>query len=435
MFFRKKRSIRLCAICFIYLFLFVFTGSTFAAKEPALTCSAAVLIEFDTGKVLYDKNMNEPMYPASTTKIMTALLALENLDLKKQITVPDTFGPAEGSAMYLLPGETFTVEELLQGLMIKSANDAAVLLALEISGDIPSFAELMNKRATEIGCTGTHFTNPNGLHDPKHTTTAHDLALMAREAMKHKLFRELIKTDFIQIHATEQTPEIRYYRNTNRFLWSSQKIDYNGAQIPIKYDVVDGVKTGFTDEAKNCLVSTGEKNGIRVIAVSLKNETFEVYKNSRTLLDYGFENFQKKSLVSANEVVGSQEFPKTVEKKLDFYVKDNFVLVENINSNSSYVFEALPKEGLQAPVQKDELIGEYLIKKDGTLIQSLPLYASNSLESIYSMNNILRLAEEYKVYLIAGFIGFVIMFVLLKILMQKLFSRRRKRKSTHINRF
>lgn len=366
---------------------------------------------------------------------MTALLALENLDLKKQITVPDTFGPAEGSAMYLLPGETFTVEELLQGLMIKSANDAAVLLALEISGDISSFAELMNKRAEEIGCTGTHFTNPNGLHDPKHTTTAHDLALMAREAMKHEVFRELIKTDFIQIHATEQTPEIRYYRNTNRFLWSSQKIDYNGTQIPIKYDVVDGVKTGFTDEAKNCLVSTGEKNGIRVIAVSLKNETFEVYKNSRKLLDYGFENFQKKSLVSANEIVGSQEFPKTVEKKLDFYVKDNFVLVENINSNSSYVFEVLLKEGLQAPVQKDDLIGEYLIKQNGTLIQSLPLYANNSLESIYSMNNILKRAQEYKFYLIAGFIGFIVMLILLKILIQRLFFRRRKRKSTHINRF
>lgn len=435
MFFRKKRSVRLCATCFICLFLFVFTGSAFAAKEPSLTCSAAVLIEFDTGKVLYDKNMNEPMYPASTTKIMTALLALENLDLKKQITVPDTFGPAEGSAMYLLPGETFTVEELLQGLMIKSANDAAVLLALEISGDISSFAELMNKRAEEIGCTGTHFTNPNGLHDPKHTTTAHDLALMAREAMKHEVFRELIKTDFIQIHATEQTPEIRYYRNTNRFLWSSQKIDYNGTQIPIKYDVVDGVKTGFTDEAKNCLVSTGEKNGIRVIAVSLKNETFEVYKNSRKLLDYGFENFQKKSLVSANEIVGSQEFPKTVEKKLDFYVKDNFVLVENINSNSSYVFEVLLKEGLQAPVQKNDLIGEYLIKQNGTLIQSLPLYANNSLESIYSMNNILKRAQEYKFYLIAGFIGFIVILILLKILIQRLFFRRRKRKSTHINRF
>lgn len=415
--FRKKSSRKFSYILsYVVIFIICSTSFIFAqGGEPSLSCPSAVLIEYETGTVLYEKNKDTPMYPASTTKIMTALLALENLDLKKELSTPSDFGPGEGSSMYLLPGETFTVEELLQGLMIKSANDAAVVLAREISGDVPSFAKLMNQRALELGCVATNFTNPNGLPDPNHTTCAYDLALMAREAMKHELFRELIKTPFIQIRATDQTP-IRYYQNTNRFLWSNKTINYNGTQIPIKYDIVDGVKTGFTDEAKNCLVSTGEKNGIRVIAVSLKNEGLDVYLNSRKLLDYGFHNFRKKTLVEENKVIGNIIFQNSVEKNLEYYVKENVSIVENNKSNDSYSMEAIIDDSLKLPLQKDEVVGEYIIKKNGELYRSLPLFSANSLESIYSIDNLMRIIQQYRYYVIGGcsaLVFFIVSFVFL----------------------
>ena len=312
----------LFAVIIFFNTVFLHDIHAVATNTPSLglNCSTAVLIEEETGKILYEKQKDVPVYPASTTKIMTALLTLEHLDLNQKITVPEDMGPADGSAMYLLPGETFTVEELLQGLLVKSANDAAILLAKNISGSVEEFSNLMNQRAQEIGCQNTHFVNPNGLHDPNHTTSAYDLALIAREAMKNPKFRELVSTDFVQIHATEQTPEIRYFRNTNKFLWSKQTIDYKGISTPIKYDVIDGIKTGYTPEAGKCLVSSGEKNSIRLIAVVMKNQGLEVYANSRKLLDYGFQNFTKKKIFTANEVAGTTFILDSLEKNIYFYL-------------------------------------------------------------------------------------------------------------------
>ena len=319
-------------LCFVYgiitiLFFNLFISSSFASPiEPDISAEAAILIEIDSGEILYEKNANAPMYPASTTKIMTALLALEHLNLEDKITVPEDMGPADGSAMYLLPGEVFTVRELLDGLLVKSANDAAVLLARTISGDIQSFATLMNQRAKDIGCTNTSFANPNGLHDPSHTISAHDMALIAREAMKNATFRELVSQVNVTLDETPQTPEKRYFRNTNRFLWSTSKIIYNNEYIPIKYEVVDGIKTGYTEEAGNCLVSSGEKNDIRVISVVFKASGYDVYRDSRLLLDYGFDNFEKKTLIKKDTVLGSQPINYSSQGSLEYGTKEDFVV-------------------------------------------------------------------------------------------------------------
>ena len=175
--------------------------------------------------------------PASTTKIVTALLAIENLDLEKSITVPEDFQLVDGSSMYLLPGETFTVRELIQAVLIHSANDACVLLAMEISGSVDSFVQLMNQRAIELGATNTHFVNPHGLHDDNHYTTAYDMAIMAREAMKNDEFRKIVGQSSLILPETPKTPEKRIYNNTNRFLWSKSEIIYKNQYIPIKYDI------------------------------------------------------------------------------------------------------------------------------------------------------------------------------------------------------
>jgi len=402
------------------------TGSN--SPSIGLNCSTAVLIEEDTGKILYEKQKDAPVYPASTTKIMTALLTLEHLNLNQKITVPEDMGPADGSAMYLLPGETFTVEELLQGLLIKSANDAAILLAKTISGSVEEFSNLMNQRAQEIGCQNTHFVNPNGLHDPNHTTSAYDLALISKEAMKNPKFKELVSTDFVQIHATDQTPEIRYFRNTNKFLWAEQTIDYKGTTIPIKYDVVDGIKTGYTPEAGKCLVSSGEKNGIRLIAVVMKNEGLEVYANSRKLLEYGFQNFTKKKILTANQVAGRTVFIDSLEKNLDFYVKEDYYTVENINSKTEIEQEVSLNENIKLPIHVDDEIGTLKLKENGVILVELPIFAKNEIHSIYSLQGFIYFSKHHKVWSALIVFTFFIILIALFTIVRLISKKRRKKK-------
>ena len=377
-------------LCFVYgiitiLFFNLFISSSFASPiEPDISAEAAILIEIDSGEILYEKNANAPMYPASTTKIMTALLALEHLNLEDKITVPEDMGPADGSAMYLLPGEVFTVRELLDGLLVKSANDAAVLLARTISGDIQSFATLMNQRAKDIGCTNTSFANPNGLHDPSHTISAHDMALIAREAMKNATFRELVSQVNVTLDETPQTPEKRYFRNTNRFLWSTSKIIYNNEYIPIKYEVVDGIKTGYTEEAGNCLVSSGEKNDIRVISVVFKASGYDVYRDSRLLLDYGFDNFEKKTLIKKDTVLGSQPINYSSQGSLEYGTKEDFVIPYLKSSLPVYNTKIMLND-LKLPISKGDIVGKLVISNDKST-NELTLFALNNVESIFNLN-------------------------------------------------
>lgn len=377
-------------LCFVYgiitiLFFNLFISSSFASPiEPDISAEAAILIEIDSGEILYEKNANAPMYPASTTKIMTALLALEHLNLEDKITVPEDMGLADGSAMYLLPGEVFTVRELLDGLLVKSANDAAVLLARTISGDIQSFATLMNQRAKDIGCTNTSFANPNGLHDPSHTISAHDMALIAREAMKNATFRELVSQVNVTLDETPQTPEKRYFRNTNRFLWSTSKIIYNNEYIPIKYEVVDGIKTGYTGEAGNCLVSSGKKNNIRVISVVFKASGYDVYRDSRLLLDYGFDNFEKKTLIKKDTVLGSQPINYSSQGSLEYGTKEDFV-VPYLKSSLPVYNTKIMLNDLKLPISKGDIVGKLVISNDKST-NELTLFALNNVESIFNLN-------------------------------------------------
>lgn len=381
-----KLNLRLILITTL-LFLQLNSSLAFSiSSEPAISSESAVLIEMDSGEILYDKNSDKPMFPASTTKIMTAMLALENLKLSDKITVPDDMGPADGSAMYLLPGETFTVKELLNGLLVKSANDAAVLLARTISGDTDKFAILMNKRAKEIGCKNTHFTNPNGLHNPNHTISAYDMALIAREAMKNETFKSIVSQVNVILNETAQTPEKRYFRNTNKFLWSQSKIILNNEYVPIQYDVIDGIKTGYTGEAGNCLVSSGEKNGIRVISVIFKSQGYDVYRDSRLLLDYGFDNFEKKVLINKNTVLGKYPINYASQGSLSYGSKEDFI-VPYIKSKLPVYNTRFVINDLNLPINKGDLVGKIIISNDN-LNKELNIYAMNDVESIFSLSNI-----------------------------------------------
>lgn len=234
--------------------LMTFTPKISAAENISLSAKAAVLIEADTGTVILAKNENSKLPMASTTKIMTTLLTLESGDLDKTYQIPDEALMTEGSSMGLRFGESVTKKELCYGMMLPSGNDAANTAALLIGGSFEAFAKQMNRRAASIGMKNTNFVTPSGLHDDKHYSTAYDMAILTREALKNELFSEICRTKSIKL-SSDGFESDKYLSNTNRLL--------------TKHPYCIGVKTGFTDEAGRCLVSAAEKGGVKLIAVTL----------------------------------------------------------------------------------------------------------------------------------------------------------------------
>lgn len=238
-----------------------------AQDKLGLVGASAILIDADTGEVLYEKNKDEQHYPASTTKMMTAILAIENLDLNKNIPIDADTPFTEGSRMYLIEGETISGKDVMYGMMLDSANDAAVAFAKKVSGTVEDFAKLMNEKAKEVGAKNTHFVNPNGLHDEKHVTTAYDLAMIARYCMRNETFRHYVGTYHYVIPATNKQQERPMY-NTNRMLYDEKtKVTVGGEQRGCKYEGITGIKTGYTSNAQGCLVASAKRGNMELIAV------------------------------------------------------------------------------------------------------------------------------------------------------------------------
>ncbi|MBV8377535.1 MAG: D-alanyl-D-alanine carboxypeptidase [Verrucomicrobia bacterium] len=242
-----------------------------AANEPNVIAESAAVIDSLTGDFLFLKNENAIQYPASSTKILTALLVIEAGHLDQPVTVDLSDTQVEPTKLDLKPGEQYTRRQLLYGLLLKSANDVAMTLARDNASSIQAFAEKMNRRAAELGATSSHFANPNGLHDPSHYTTAHDLALIARAAMQQPFFRQVVGT----IYYTWQSPKgvIYQLRNHNRLLRH--------------FAGCNGLKTGYTRAAQQVLVSSALLEGHEVISVVLHTDKPGIWEDSKTLLTYG----------------------------------------------------------------------------------------------------------------------------------------------------
>ncbi|QUH20514.1 D-alanyl-D-alanine carboxypeptidase family protein [Alkaliphilus sp. B6464] len=396
---------------------------TFAQEAPAITAPNGVLIDYETGKILFDKNAHQQAYPASTTKVMTAVLVLENANLDDRVTIDyDLY--VDGSSMYLLRGESFTVKELLHALLIRSANDTAEALAIHVAGSVEKFVEMMNQRAKELGALNTNFSNPHGLPDTSHVTTAYDLAMIAKHAMSFDLFREIVNTPMLTFEPTEQTPETRYYRNTNKFLWGTgagNQMLYNGKYINIKYDIIDGIKTGYTGAAKQCLISSGVKEDHRVISVILGAEGVDVYSDSRTLIDYGHTNFKLVSLTGNN----SDQLKVPVKNGKDNYVNiaianDKLSIIPN-NTNLSNITESISiNEDIKAPITQGKVLGKLSYSLDNEVIGEIDLIAK---ESIEEQPILLRLLKPSKFFVI-----FISAFVLWQIFIAYLRIKKRNRK-------
>lgn len=250
---------------------------------PSVSAQSAVLIDCSSQNILYAKNHNEKMGMASTTKIMTALVAAENYELKKTVKVaPEAVG-IEGSSIYLYEGESLTMEELLYSLLLQSANDAAAAIAIAVAGNTEKFADMMNDRAKEMGLRDTHFTNPHGLSDDEHYTTAYDLAVISAHALRNEIVREIVST-YKKAIPIDSDCNARVLVNHNKML----KL----------YDGAIGVKTGFTKKTGRCLVSAAERDGLAVVAVTLNAS--DDWNDHTKMLDFGFENYES-LLIAAPE--------------------------------------------------------------------------------------------------------------------------------------
>ena len=263
-------------------------------QGPMIETGAAIVMDAETGAILYSKNIDEMKYPASVTKVMTTLLALENGNLEDIVdfSVEAVYSIEFGSShLGLTEGEQLTLEQCLYGIMMASANEISNAVAEHIGGDIDTFVQMMNDRAAELGCTGTHFENVHGLHDENHYVTARDMALITQEALKHEKFREIIATEEYHYDETNLVDEKRYFINHHRMMLSWEP-DY-------LYEGCLGGKTGFTDEAWNTLVTIAERDGMELICVVLRTPGLDrSYWDTTELLDYAFANFKEMEVSS-----------------------------------------------------------------------------------------------------------------------------------------
>lgn len=328
-----KLKILLFTLAFISCFSFVF-----ASNYPSISSKTAIAMDADSSVVLYDKNMDKKIYPASTTKIITAILAIENLSLDRNVVVSKTAIqiPWDSSSVYLKEGEIVSIKDLLYCLLLNSGNDAANVLAEAVSGDIAAFIELMNKKAKELGCTNTHFNNAHGYSDDNHYTTALDMARIFSYCVKNETFTKIISTKLYIVDKTNKTNEKRYLNNTNRLIL--QKEDSIYARY---YEYCIGGKTGYTDEAGRTLVTFAKKDDktviVAVFGASSSGSVDARYTDAINLFEYSFNNFSKKTIAQANNYNFNYI---NIDKELNYTVglKENLEVMYNNNESPDFSY-------------------------------------------------------------------------------------------------
>ena len=285
---KKAACVALSLLYFLQIKPQVVQAADYWPEGPEVQSPSVILMEMSTGTVLYEKNSDERNYPASITKIMTTLLALENSDLNEVVTFSDdAINNTEGSGIYRDYGEQMTMEQCLYAVMLNSANECAYAVAEHVGGTVENFVDMMNAKAKELGCTNTHFANPHGLQDENHYTTAHDMALIAQAAYQNETFRIIIGTKMYTIPPTNKHAEETVLRNHHDMLCT-----YHNANRKYLYPYCVGGKTGYTATANSTLVTYAEKDGMTLICVVMNTQSPNQFIDTVNLFDYAFDNFQ-----------------------------------------------------------------------------------------------------------------------------------------------
>lgn len=326
-----------------------------AKADVQVSAEAFVLMEADSGEIIFQKDFEKRLPMASTTKIMTALVALEMGELTKKVEIaPEAVG-TEGSSMYLKEGESLTLSDLLYALMLQSANDAAVAIAYEIAGGTDEFAALMNRRAEQMGLSNTHFTNPHGLDSEEHYTTASDLAEIAREAMKNEEFRKIVSTKSVTL-----TDGHRSFTNHNKLLSA--------------YDGAIGVKTGYTKRSGRCLVSAASRDDVTLIAVTLNAPSD--WEDHKRLLDAGFDMLEHNIVAQPNEIF--YDLPVVGGKDSVIRLSNRELFSVTLKKDSHVITRIESDRFFPAPITAGDALARAVFYVDGEEIGSIPLFAEYS---------------------------------------------------------
>ncbi|PYZ98503.1 D-alanyl-D-alanine carboxypeptidase [Alteribacter lacisalsi] len=345
----------------------IFAPGTFAQEggvKLADDASSAILIERDTGEIMFEKNSNEQLPPASMTKIMTMLLIMEALDngsitMDEKVRTSERAASMGGSQIFLEPGEEMTVEEMLKGIAIASGNDASVAMAEHLAGSEEEFVNMMNEKAAVLGLKDTNFVNSNGLPAPDHYTTSHDMAMMARELLKYEKITEF--TSLYEDYLRADSDKKFWLVNTNRLVKF--------------YPGVDGLKTGFTREAKYCLTATANKKDMRVIAVVMGASTPKDRNRQITeMLDYAYSQYKLHKHYDRGTVIDQVKVSKGARNKVEAVTGENVsMLTKKGESLEGTTEEVKWDKNLKAPLKEGDKVGTLSIKLEGKVLSEVPL--------------------------------------------------------------
>lgn len=404
---KKLFVIMFLTFLIIFQFSYVFSAEN-SVEEPSITADSAILLDNRTNKVLYQKNENKKIYPASTTKILTAILVLEHCDLDDVVTasydavmsIPDGYTTAN-----IQIGEELTVEHLLELLLVHSANDSANVLAEHVGGSIDSFVSMMNTKVNELGLTGTHFTNSFGMHDENHYTTSHDLAFMMKYCLENNTFRKIAGQASCAIPATNKY-STRSYQSTNELIIPTAK-NY--------YHYLTTGKTGTTTQAKECLVSSAYRDDLELICVVLGSNSR--FSDTRNLYEYAYSNYSIKTVATEKDIITTIQVSNATKntKNLDLLIRESILaLVNNSDSLSEITPEIILNEDISAPIDEGSILGKVKYTING-VEYTTDLIASHSV-------------EESKILIYIFYIGIIliVLFLVNKIFFHKKKQTKRK---------
>ncbi len=361
---RRKTAL---ILIFTLLFSMLVVNGAFAV-DLNLDVESAVLMDATTGKVLYEQDAQKKWYPASMTKMMTLILALEAVEqgkvkLTDKVTASENACSYGGSQVWLEPGESFTLEQMLIAIAVGSANDASVAVAEYIGGTEENFVEMMNKRARELGAKNTHFVNSHGLHDDNHYTTAYDMAVIGRHATTMPKLMELASMKYYKFR---EEPELELW-NLNKLLWW-----YQGA---------DGLKTGTTSIAKRNLTATAKRDGLRLVAAVMGVEKRNGhFANAMNLLNYGFNNFKFHSAYRKGDKVGTVEVNKGLLEKVNAVAAEDVGFLTDKGADLKVETKVNLPQYVEAPVKKGQKLGEIVVYNHGKEVNRVDLIAERYVE-------------------------------------------------------
>ncbi len=407
---------------------------------------AAVVMDYKTGRVLFEKNADEKLYPASTTKVMTCLLALESGRLNETVTIPKEASkvPKDSSLVPVTPGEKMPFIDLLYGLMMRSGNDGAVAVAVIVAGSVDNFVAMMNQRARELGCENTHFANPHGYQDETHYTTARDLALITREAMKNATFREIVSAKSYTMSATEKREKLKLATSNAMFVKTS----------PYYYEYEVGVKTGYHSKAAHCFVGAAKKNGASLISVTLKTTKNGKWTDTKRLMEYGFAQYKTYAF---NKIYDANPLYATIKNADSEDAGSGLVELTVVPGGSigNYSVTCLPDDlaetsrdimskvsvqytsTLVAPIREGDILGSISYTADDGSAFSGTVIASRDVQEIKpvsALGEIVPWADTVDYSLIWILLGLFGLVVLLIVLLRIQHAIRRKRRYRELRR-